>query len=55
MFEQFFQEVLSIGVKRGLVKGEKVFADSTLIGANASLKSILPGGEAREVRYTPRE
>lgn len=55
VFEKFFQEVLSICVKAGLVKGEKVFADSTLISANASLKSILARAEAREVRYTPRE
>lgn len=55
VFERFFQEVLSVCVKRGLVKGEKVFADSTLISANASLKSIVPKAEAREVQYTPRE
>lgn len=36
VFERFFQEVLLKCVKAGLVKGEKVFADSTLINANAS-------------------
>lgn len=55
VFERFFQEVLSKCVKAGLVKGEKVFADSTLINANASLKSIVSKSEAREVQYTPRE
>jgi hypothetical protein len=37
-------------VKAGLVKGEKVFADSTLIRANASLKSIVPRAEAHFCR-----
>ncbi|MFN3467447.1 MAG: transposase, partial [Candidatus Brocadiales bacterium] len=55
VFERFFQEILSICVRVGLVKGEKVFADSTLIRANASLKSIVSRAEAREVKYTPKE
>jgi transposase len=33
VFEEFFQEVLSICVEKGLVTGEKVFADETLIKA----------------------
>lgn len=42
VFEQFFQKVLSLCLDADLVGGEKVFVDSTLIRANASLKSIVP-------------
>lgn len=55
VFEKFFQEILYMCVKAGLVKGEKLFADSTLIKANASLRSIVPRAEARELKYTPKE
>lgn len=41
VFEQFFKHVLELCVQAGLVGGEKIFADSTFIRANASLKSIM--------------
>jgi len=55
VFEQFFQQVLQKCVEAGLVRGEKVFADSTFIKANASLKSLVPRPEAVEPRYGVRE
>lgn len=55
VFEQFFQRVLGFCVEVGLVGGEKVFVDSTLIKANASLKSIVPRQEVVEPRFSPKE
>jgi len=55
VFEEFFQEVLSICVERGLVKGEKVFADGTLIKANASLKSLVTRSDALSPSLSPNE
>lgn len=40
VFEKFFNKILKQCVKAGLVQGEKVFADSTYIKADASLKSL---------------
>lgn len=55
VFEQFFQRVLGFCVEAGLVGGEKVFMDSTLIKANASLKSIVPRQELLEPKFSPKE
>jgi len=55
VFEQFFQKVLGLGVEAGLVDGEKVFVDSTIIKANASLKSLVPRGDLMEPKYSPKE
>ena len=41
VFERFFQEVLALCVEAGLVGGEVVFADSTLVEANAAQSSIV--------------
>lgn len=49
VFEAFFQRVLKLCVEAGLVDGERIFADSTLITANASVSSIIP----REQRFQP--
>jgi IS5 family transposase len=42
VFEQFFQKILEQCVKAGLVKGEKVYMDSTYIPADAAINSIVP-------------
>jgi transposase len=41
VFEQFFNKILDQCVKAGLVRGEKVFADSTYIRADAAMKSLV--------------
>lgn len=55
VFEQFFKHVLELCVQAGLVRGEKIFADSTFIRANASLKSIVLRQEAVEPSFTPKD
>lgn len=55
VFEEFFSRVLRLCMEVGLIKGEKIFADSTLIDANASLKSIRLRQDAVEPRYTAKE
>lgn len=40
IFEQFFDEVVNICRKHGLVKGGSIITDGTLIAANASLDSM---------------
>jgi IS5 family transposase len=55
VFEQFFQKVLGLCVEAGLVGGEKVFVDSTIIKANASLKSLVPRQDLVEPKFSPRE
>lgn len=54
-FERFFEHVLGLCVGAGLVKGDILFADSTLIRANASLKSVVPRTDAFQLLRTPRE
>jgi transposase len=41
VFEEFFNRILEQCVKAGLVNGEKVFADSTYIRADASMQSLV--------------
>ena len=55
VFEEFFQEVLSICVEKGLVAGEKIFADGTLVKANASLKSLVARSDAPSPSLSPNE
>ncbi len=55
VFEQFFQKVLGLCIEAGLVGGEKVFVDSTIIKANASLKSIVPRQDLVEPKFSPKE
>jgi transposase len=55
VFEEFFQKVLSICIEKGLVKGEKIFADGTLIKANASLKSLVARSDALSPSLSPNE
>lgn len=55
VFEQFFQKILEQCVKAGLVKGEKVYMDSTYIYANASRRSIIPRPDAIEPALSSKE
>jgi transposase len=55
VFGEFFQEVLSICVEKGLVGGEKIFADGTLIKAHASLKSLVARSDAPSPSLSPNE
>ena len=41
VFEEFFSVVVNLCSKSGLVKGEKIIIDSTLMEANASIGSII--------------
>lgn len=41
VFERFFDEVIGLCKKHGLVKGERIITDSTLIEANASIESMV--------------
>ncbi len=54
-FEKFFERILELCIKAGLAKGDKVFADSTLIRANASLGSMVPRTEVFEPPRSPKE
>lgn len=54
-FERFFEHVLGLCVAAGLVQGDILFADSTLIRANASLQSVVPRPDAFQPLRTPRE
>ena len=55
IFESFFQRILGLCVQAGLVRGEKVFADSTIIKANASLQSMRDRPEAVTPPLSPQE
>jgi transposase len=55
VFQRFFNRILEECVKAGLVRGEKVFMDSTHIRADASLKSLVPRLEAVEPKYSSQE
>lgn len=54
-FEEFFEHVLGLCVRAGLVTSEKLFADSTLIRANASLDSVVVRSDAFHVDRTAKE
>ncbi len=55
VFETFFNRILEQCVKAGLVSGEKVFADSTYIHADASLKSLVLRPEFIEPSLSSKE
>jgi transposase len=54
VFKEFFQEVLRLCLEAGLIDGEKVYIDSTLVKANASLKSAV-NKEILRLKYRPQE
>jgi transposase len=55
VFEEFFNRILQQCVKAGLVRGEKVFADSTCIRADASIKSLVLRSDMVEPSFTSKE
>jgi len=55
VIEDFFTKILSLCIEAGLVKGEKVFVDGSVIQANASLKSLTRREDALLVSVSPRE
>ncbi len=55
VFEAFFEQVLQLCLQAGLVSGEKLFADSTLVDANASIQSLAAREEVFPVQHSPAE
>ena len=55
VFENFFNKVLQLCIEGGLVKGEKLFVDGSLVQANASVKSLTPREDALQIWASPRE
>jgi len=55
VFEEFFRKILQKCLEAGLISGEKIFADSTIIRADASLKSIGLRPEAVKPPYLVKE
>jgi len=55
VFEAFFQRVLQLCLEAGLLGGEKIFADSTLVVANASLKSLVSREQLFQPSLSPQE
>lgn len=55
VFEEFFNRILQICIEKGLVRGEKIFADGSLILANGSVKSLIPREDAPIISVSPRE
>ena len=54
-FEQFFAEIVRKCADAGLIDGERIFVDATLLKANASRKSLVTRDNSMELRQTPRE
>ncbi|MGH7643893.1 MAG: transposase, partial [Candidatus Dormibacteria bacterium] len=40
VYRQFFQRVVGLCRERGLIQGQRLYVDSTLVAANASAKSV---------------
>lgn len=55
VYEQFFRHVVQVCQDRGLVQGEKVFIDATIIQANASLDFLVERGVGHQLQTTPEE
>lgn len=55
VFEEFFERVLKKCVEMELVGGETLFADSTLVRANASKRSIVKRSQLLKVEREGRE
>jgi transposase len=54
VYEQFFRHVVMLCEKAGLIEGNKVFLDATLLKANASLDSLTERRSYRELQ-TPEQ
>jgi len=55
VYEQFFREVVRMCREAGLVEGDKVFLDATLVKANASLDSLVEREVCHRLKETPKE
>jgi transposase len=55
VYEQFFREVVRMCREAGLVEGDKVFLDATLLKANASLDSLVAREACHRLKETPKE
>jgi len=55
VYEQFFREVVRMCREAGLVEGDKVFLDATLLKANASLDSLVEREACHRLKETPKE
>jgi transposase len=55
VFEAFFQRVLKLCSEAHLLQREKIFADSTLVIANASLKSLVSRDQLFQPTLSPWE
>jgi len=55
VYEQFFRHVVRLCQEAGLVEGEKVFIDATLLKANASLDSLVEREVYHQLKTTPEE
>lgn len=54
-YEKFFAEIVRRCGEKGLIEGDRVFIDATLLKANASRKSIVRRGEYLELKQSPKE
>ena len=54
-FEQFFAEIVRRCNDAGLIDGERVFMDATLLKASASRKSLVSREKYIDLRQSPRE
>lgn len=55
VYEQFFREVVRMCREAGLLEGDKVFLDATLLKANASLDSLVEREACHRRKETPKE
>lgn len=55
VYEQFFRHVVRLCQEAGLVEGDKVFLDATLLRANASLDSLVAREACHRRKETPKE
>jgi transposase len=55
VFEAFFERVLKLCIEAELVGGNRLYADSTLVDANASTSSIVPREQVFDVSQTPSQ
>ncbi|MGI9953068.1 transposase, partial [Moorellaceae bacterium AZ2] len=55
VYEQFFRHVVRLYQEAGLVEGEKVFIDATLLQANAYLNFVVEREVYHQLTITPEE
>jgi len=54
-FEQFFAEIVRKCKDTGLIDGERIFMDATLLKASASRKSLISREKYMDLRQSPRQ